>query len=102
MGEGKGEKQHRQRGEDAQETKDVSRCPQEDRCGATRSMGESESRKENRLTQEKESRPFHVPRLNTSLGIFISRVISLHLVMSMSEIANAAAWRYRGTVERLS
>ena len=26
-----------------------------------------------------------MPRLNTSLGIFNSRVISLHLVMSMSD-----------------
>jgi hypothetical protein len=28
-----------------------------------------------------------MPRLNTSLGIFISRIISLHLLMSMSEMA---------------
>jgi hypothetical protein len=50
MGEGEGEEQQRQRGDDAQETNDVRRGPQEDRCGATRSMGEGESRTENRLT----------------------------------------------------
>ena len=87
MGEGEGEEQQRQCGDDAQETHDVSRCPEEDRYGATRSMGEGESRKENRLTKKRKAGRFHMPRLNTSLGIFISRVISLQFVMSMSVIA---------------
>jgi len=78
MGKGKGEEQQSQRGGDAQETNDVSRCPQEDRCGATRSMGEGESRKENGLNYEENKAVFHMPRLNTSLGIFIRRVLSLH------------------------
>jgi hypothetical protein len=55
MGEGEGEEQQRQRGDDAQETNDVSRCPQEDRCGATRSMGEGESRNEKRLTKKRKA-----------------------------------------------
>jgi hypothetical protein len=76
MGESEGEGQQRQRGDDAQETNDVRRCPQEDRCGPTRSMGKGESRKENRLTKKRKA-VFHMPRLSTSLGIFIGRVISM-------------------------
>jgi hypothetical protein len=44
MGEGERE-QH-----DAQEANNVRRCPQENWCRPTRSMGESENRKENCLT----------------------------------------------------
>jgi hypothetical protein len=55
MGEGESEGQQTQGGDDTQETNDVSRFPQEDCCGATRPMGEGESRKENRLTNKRKA-----------------------------------------------
>jgi len=63
MGEGEGEEQQKQRGDDTQEAIHVSRCPQEDCSGATRSMGKGKSRKENRLAA-REQAVFYMPGLD--------------------------------------
>jgi hypothetical protein len=52
MGESEGQGRNGKPRHNAEETNNVRQRPQEDCCGTTGSVGESESRKEDRLTEK--------------------------------------------------